>query len=434
MTALVPEVLVGPRRRSLVGTRSLAVNGGALVLNVLVAGITGLGFWVLVARIASPTVVANGSAAITAVVAVVSLTQQSFVFTLPSLLSVARRPRRLVARVYGLSMALTAVAAPAYLVFGPRLASGLGFLRDGGLALAFVAGSLVWCVFTLQDAVLTGVRRGRLVLAENTGWGAARLALVVALWAGGLRLGVGWLLASWLVPATALAVAVNAWLFGSSRSSLPVAQDVQGFERRRFLSFMGTEYVASVLSSAVTLVGGAYALTTFGASASAPFMTAAALVVVVEGAVTSFAQALAVEASGKTDPGQRRNLLVLTGAFLGGVSLFAVTVAAVGGDTVMAMLGPHYRDSGGTALAILMLCVPARSLAVVSHADNRIRGEGGRNLLQQVVACVVFFGLLATGAITTLPALSWAVVAMRAVPAVVAAQQLRRGRLRPLTA
>jgi O-antigen/teichoic acid export membrane protein len=238
-------------------------------------------------------------------------------------------------------------------------------------------------------------------------------------------------LVSWLVPAFALTVGVTWYLFASTGSPLAEPLGSRAFERRRFLSFMGTEYLASVLSSAVTLIGGAYALTTLGADGAAPFVTAAALVIVVENALASFAQALAVEASGKDGaPDRRRNLLSLAAAMLGGISAAAVLSALVFGHSIMGLLGELYRGAGGTALAILMWCVPARAIGVVSNADNRLRGQGHRNLLQQVVACVVFFGLLLTGEIDTIASLCWAVVAMRVVPALLAVRHLQAGRLR----
>jgi hypothetical protein len=425
----------GPRarlpRQHFAGTRGLAVNGGALIANVFASGFTGLLFWVLAARVAEPEVVANGSAMVTAIIAVVSLSQQSFVFTLPSLLAVSPEPRRLAVRTYGAALALTAIAAPVYVLAGPSLASGLDYLRDWHLAVAFVAGACGWCLFSLQDAVLTGVRKGAVVLVENASWGLARLAIVAGLWATGTRLGVGWLVTSWVVPASGLVVVVSWYLFVSDRSPLATPAGTTVFDRRKLASFLGAEYAASVLSSTVQLVAVAYALTRLGAAGAAPLLAASSLVLVVEGAVASFSQALAVEAAkAGGDRSHRRNLVRVTVLFIGGVSVAAVTASALAGHEIMALLGPTYRDTGGTALAILMLCVLPRGIIVVSNADNRIRGEGGRNLLQQAVAAAVFFGLLLTGTVNTVATLAWALVAMRVVTALLALAHLRRGRLR----
>jgi len=416
--------------RHFAGAKGLAVNGGALVVNVLAAAVTGLGFWILAAHVAPPEMVAQASAATGAILAVVSLSQQSFVLTLPSLLSTSPEPRRLALSMYRAALLMTAIIAPLYVVFGPMLADGLEFLHERRLAVLFVAGSLIWSIFSLQDAVLTGVRKSKFVLLENATWGTVRLVLMLSLWAVGVGLGVAWLVASWIVPAAGLVVVMSWYLFRSDRSPLAGARGNRELDRRRFLGYMGAEYVASVLGSAVTLVSGAYVLTTVGARDAAPLLTAASLVVVVEGALASFAQALSVEASREGAHEARRGHIRLTWLFLGALSLAAVGGAYLFGDQVMGLLGPHYRESGGTAIAILMLAVPFRSISVVSNADNRLRGEGSRNLAQQVVGAAVCFALRASGRFTTVPQIAWVLVTMRISMAAVAVLHLRRGGLR----
>jgi O-antigen/teichoic acid export membrane protein len=273
------------------------------------------------------------------------------------------------------------------------------------------------------------------VLGENSLWGVLRLLVLGVAWVAGVHLGVGWIVASWAVPAAALVAAVSWYLFVSPRSPLDAPLGTQAFSRRRLIGFMGAEYAASVLSSVVALVVGAYTLTALGAEAAAPVIVAATLVLVAENALSSFGQALAVEAS-RADghPSRRRNLLLMTVAFLGGASVVAVGGAFLLGEHLMAMLGAHYREAGGLALSILVLCVPPRAVALVSNADNRLRGEGGRNLLQQVVGAAVCFGLLLALRPDSVAAICWVIVAMRATTAVVAAFQLRRGRLLPASA
>lgn len=432
---VAPEQVPLRRDSRLAGTRGLAVNGGALILNVLAAGALGFVFWVAAARLAAPETVSRASAAVTAIIAVVSLAQQNFVLTLPPLLAVSPEPKRLVRNTYRIALGVTALAAPVYVLAGPRLAHGLEFLEDWRLGGAFVLVSLVWCVFSLQDAVLTGVRRAGIVLGENTLWGVLRLVVLGLAWTLGIRLGVGWIIASWAIPATVLVVAVSWYLFASERSPLGRPLGSHVFARRKFLTYMGAEYAASVLGSVVALVISAYALTALGADAAAAPLVAASLVLVVEGALSSFGQALAVEASrAGGEPTRRRNLLAVTVLFLGGASLVAVVGSWVAGEHVMGILGSHYRTAGGQALAILMLSVPARALTFVSNADNRIRGEGGRNLLQQVVACAVVFGLLFGLRPDTVASICWVIVAMRVAAAGVAAVHLNRGRLRPASA
>jgi O-antigen/teichoic acid export membrane protein len=429
VTAPAERTLRAAGMRHFAGAKGLAVNGGALVINVLAAAVTGLGFWILAARVAPPEMVAQASAATGAILAVVSLSQQSFVLTLPSLLASSPEPRRLALQMYRYALVMTAIVSPLYVIFGPLLADGLDFLHERRLAALFIVGTVIWSIFSLQDAVLTGVRKSTYVLFENATWGTVRLVGLLLLWAGGVGLGVAWLVASWILPAAALVAVVTWYLFVSDRSPLGEGRGTQVLSRKRFLSYMGAEWLGSVLNSGVTLVTGAYVLTTLGAADAAPLLTAASLVVVVEGALASFAQALSVEASTSGAAEKRRSHIRLTWVFLGALSLGAVGGAYLFGEHVMALLGPHYRESGGVAMAILMLAVPFRSIQVVSNADNRIRGEGGRNLTQHAVGAAVCFLLLASGLFTTVAGIAWALVIMRGVTSIVSVLHLRRGGL-----
>jgi O-antigen/teichoic acid export membrane protein len=237
-------------------------------------------------------------------------------------------------------------------------------------------------------------------------------------------------MATWVIPAMAFVAIVSWYLFWSDRSPLAAARGTRAFDRRQFLSYMGAEYVSSVLSSVGTLATGAYVLTILGAAKAAPLLTAASFMIVIEGALASFAQALSVEASRADGASERRHSLIwISALFLGGLSLAAILVGVLFGEQVMGLLGAHYRSSGGAALGILMFAVPFRSICLVSNADNRIRGQGGRNLLQQAVACAVCFALLLSGHFHSIAAIAWVMVFMRVAAAAVATVQLSQGRL-----
>jgi len=207
-------------RGSLKGTRGLAINGGALMLNVFVSGLGGFAFWIIAARSAEPSVVARTSAMVTSIIGVTTLSQQSLVVNVPILIAGSPRPRRVAGRAYVAALAITLVTSVLYLAIGTRVASGLTYLSDVRLAVVFILGAVMWSIFSLQDAVLTGLRRGRTVLLENSLWSASRLMLIIALPLVGLEVGVGWLVGTWLIPASLLVAAISCYLFISRRSPL----------------------------------------------------------------------------------------------------------------------------------------------------------------------------------------------------------------------
>src|SRR5205823_1687220 len=116
-------------------------------------------------------------------------------------------------RAYLAALSITLVTSALFLAIGTRVASGLTYLNGTRLAAIFVFGAVMWSIFSLQDAVLTGVRRGRTVLLENMLWSSARLLLVIALPLIGLQVGVGWLVGIVLIPASVLVAVITCYLF-----------------------------------------------------------------------------------------------------------------------------------------------------------------------------------------------------------------------------
>ena len=73
-------------RRSLAGTAGLAANGGSLILNVVVSGIGGFVFWIVVANNASTQSVAQAAALVSSMLGVLMLSQQAFITNLPPMI------------------------------------------------------------------------------------------------------------------------------------------------------------------------------------------------------------------------------------------------------------------------------------------------------------------------------------------------------------
>ncbi|MEP7113233.1 MAG: hypothetical protein ABI862_08210 [Ilumatobacteraceae bacterium] len=368
-------------RSAFSGTRGLAVNGGALIVNVFVSGIGGFAFWIIAARSVEPDVVAHASAMITSILGVVTLSQQSIVVNIPILIAGSPRPRRLAGRAYIAALSLTGVSSSLYLIFGTRIASGLDYLRDMHLAIYFVFGCLMWSIFSMQDAVLTGVRKGKLVLLENTVWSGCRVVLVLTLPLIGLELGVGWVVSTWLVPATLLVLAITYYLFARPASPLRHPLGTIALNRRALYSFLGVEHLVAVTNGLVQIVVPAVALTALGARAAAPFLAAYQLMIVTEVAMGTFAGAFAVEV--RRHGHASRKLIALTCTLLGGLSLAAIVGAHFFGKDFMALFGQQYREPGGEILAILVLGLPASSIRLIAGAGNRLRRAAWRNFAQQ---------------------------------------------------
>src|SRR3954453_8076891 len=106
---MTTETRTGQLRSALSGTRALAINGGALIINVSASGVGGFLFWIIAARSAEPGDVARASAMVTSMLGVITLSQQSLVVNLPILIAGSPRPRRLAGHAYLAALAITVV-------------------------------------------------------------------------------------------------------------------------------------------------------------------------------------------------------------------------------------------------------------------------------------------------------------------------------------
>ncbi len=132
-------------------------------------------------------------------------------------------------------------------------------------ALWFVGGTVIWTVFALQDAVLTGLGEARWVLIENVCYGVVKLLLLVTVAAALPILGV---FASWTAPLTVAVVAVNFLIF---RRMLPARDHapLELVDARIVRRYVGFDMVATFMMSATIGLLPVIVLSIVGPSASA---------------------------------------------------------------------------------------------------------------------------------------------------------------------
>jgi O-antigen/teichoic acid export membrane protein len=145
-------------------------NGYALLVNVGVTSLLGFLYWIVAARTYTPVHVGLSSTAVAVVQFLAGLAGQ------PSIANALTRflPRagpdatRLTLLAYGVAAGAGAVVSGLYIAathlpLGVPVVLGQSWI----LALALGASVVVWCVFALQDGVLTGVRQAVWVPLEN---------------------------------------------------------------------------------------------------------------------------------------------------------------------------------------------------------------------------------------------------------------------------
>ncbi|WP_172385510.1 lipopolysaccharide biosynthesis protein [Streptomyces sp. MNP-20] len=191
------------------GGSPLFRNAYALMLNTGISGVLGLGFWLAAARYYSESAVGQGSAAIAAMKLLAGVTAVTLTGALARFIPVAGRATgKLIFRTYAGSSIVVGFAALIFLSTLDLWGPSYRFLHGPLAGVGFVAAVVAWCLLTLQDGVLTGLRSAVWVPVGNTVFSVVKLVLLIVFAAAVPTAGV---FVSW-VAAIALSVVPLGWL------------------------------------------------------------------------------------------------------------------------------------------------------------------------------------------------------------------------------
>ncbi|MFE4861325.1 lipopolysaccharide biosynthesis protein [Streptomyces sp. NPDC056670] len=201
------------------GGDSMFRNAYALMLSTAVSAALGLGFWLVAARYYSEEAVGQGSAAIAAMKLLASITATTMIGAVVRYVPRAgRSTAMLVRRAYVVSTAVVAVACVAFLFSLPLWGPSYEPLSGLTAGVVFTVSSVAWAILTLQDGVLTGLRKAIWVPVGNAVFSLGKLLLLAVFsalalgvfvsWAASMALSIlplGWLIFRRLIPAQAAA-------------------------------------------------------------------------------------------------------------------------------------------------------------------------------------------------------------------------------------
>lgn len=401
-------------------------NGYALILNSALTSLIGVGYWILAAHKYSPHDVGLDSAALSAMMFLAGVSQLNLMSALVRFIPRAgRQTRRLVQRSYLLSMGVAAVVATIFLLGVDHWAPRLGFLAASpGAAVGFVLATIAWCLFVLQDGVLTGLRRSGFVPIENAAFGLSKVVLLFVFAAAVPRHGV---LASWTIALVVALVPTNLLIFGrliprheATAGAPPEELSVPGMVR-----FVAADYVGFLFWLAPTTLVPVIVTQVAGASANAYFSLTWIVAYTLYLFSAGLGSSLVAEVAASPElvgPLSRKAVLR---------SMAVVVPAAaclfVAAPVVLGVFGDSYARGGSTLLRLLALsAIPncANALAVsVGRAQRRMTAVV--SLLALLCSFVVVLSL-ALLPITGVTGVGWAWLISQTVVAIVLARPLLR--------
>ncbi|GAA4916854.1 lipopolysaccharide biosynthesis protein [Streptomyces coeruleoprunus] len=412
-----PAAATGPEPSS---GDSMFRNAYALMLSTGVSAALGLGFWLVAARYYTEEAVGQGSAAIAAMRLLASVTATTMIGAVVRYVPRAGRATGpLVWRAYGVSSLVVCLASAAFLVtldlWGPSYAP----LRGLPAGLFFTAACVAWALLTLQDGVLTGLRKAVWVPVGNAVFSVGKLLLLVVC-AGALPvLGI---FVSW-AAAIALSVLPLGWLV--FRRLIPrqaaADRDREPPSLREMGRFLAGDSVGALFSLAMINLLPVMVAVRFDAAHNAFFYTAYTVGGTMEFMAINMASSLTAHASHSPESlaegvrGALRRMALLLVPVVLVLVLFA--------PYILAPFGADYAAHGATVLRLLAAAALPRVAVELYIGVLRVQGRTGMLAAVQGAMCVLVLG---SAAVLTGPAgisgaglamlLSMTVMALVSVP------------------
>ncbi|MFK0115008.1 lipopolysaccharide biosynthesis protein [Streptomyces sp. NPDC090994] len=371
------------------GSDSLFKNAYFLMLSTGVSAVLGLGFWLVSARYYTEEAVGQGSAAIAAMRLLASITATTMIGAVVRFVPRAGRATgSLVWRAYAASSVVVALAAGVFLLTLDRWGDSYAPLGTPVAGTLFVAACVAWALLTLQDGVLTGLRKAEWVPAGNAVFSVGKLILL-AVFASALPvLGI---FVSWAV-AIAFSTLPLGWLI--FRRLIPrqaaADHDLEPPAYREMGRFLAGDSLGALFSLAMINLLPVMVAVRFTAAENGYFYVAYTVGGTMEFMAINMASSLTAHAS--HDP--RRLADGVRGA-LRRMTLLLVPVVAflvAFAPQILAPFDDDYAEHGSAVLRLLALGALPRIVVELYIGVLRVQGRTGALAAVQGAMCALVLG------------------------------------------
>ncbi|MFF3202943.1 lipopolysaccharide biosynthesis protein [Streptomyces sp. NPDC002962] len=405
------------------GSESLFKNAYFLMLSTGVSAVLGLGFWLVAARYYSEEAVGQGSAAIAAMRLLASITATTMIGAVVRFVPRAGRATgSLVWRAYAASSVVVAVAAFAFLLTLDLWGATYAPLGTAAAGTAFVIACVAWALLTLQDGVLTGLRRSGWVPVGNAVFSVGKLILLAVCATALPTLGI---FVSWAV-AIAFSTLPLGWLIFRRLIPRQAAADrhLEPPRLRELGRFLAGDSLGALFSLAMINLLPVMVAVRFSAAENGYFYVAYTVGGTMEFMAINMASSLTAHAS--HDPRQlaegvrgalRRMTLLLVPVVL---------VLVVFAPQILLPFHEDYAEHGTTVLRLLAAGALPRVVVELYIGVLRVQGRTGVLAALQGAMCTLVLG---SAALLFAPAgiagAGWAVLISMTLIAAVSAVGLR---------
>ncbi len=349
--------------------------------------VTGLAFWFVAARTFDESTVGVNAALISTMMLVAALSTLGLSNALIRFIPrYGRSARGLVIRSYGLAASVTLLVAPiAALIFGRNSDELSGLDAPLGVA-GFTLACLLWVVFVLQDSVLVGIGKTKVIPIENGAHSVLKLLLLIGFATAGPQWGI---FVAFVLPVVALLLVVNRIAF--RRLSEPDFMESLAKPEEGLARFAQGEYAAIVveimLSGSIPLI----VLALQGEEAAAFYAMAWAVAYTLMLVNSSIGSALLAEAARTPSrlPLQAAKAARQMATFVipGAIALIVVA------PYVLRVLGSTYADEATSLLRLFALTAIANIAIAVSVGWLRATRSVRKLVIVYGIRSLIILGL-----------------------------------------
>jgi len=367
-------------------------NAYALMVSTAATSALGMLYWILAARYYPPNVVGLNAAAVSMLTFLAAVAQGPSMSAMLRYIPVAGSDtKRLVLWAYLSSTLLALLVGGGFLLTIDFWSPLLDFLgQDIWLALWFLLGVVGWCIFALQDNVLTGLRETIFVPIENIPYAVVKIGMLIVIATSFTAYGI---LASWTLPMVLTLLPVNYLIF---RTLIPRHQKTHKEERlayspRQISFYIAGNYIALIFQTMVMRLLPVMVTNVAGATSSAyfflPFTIATSLRLIIANMSTSLTVELAAHSHQLSAYSYR--FLIHTTAII----IPPVIMLWIGGPYILHFSGPGYAEEGTQLIRLLALSAFPNVIILLHLGVARAQHRTSEAIFRQFALCVLTLGL-----------------------------------------
>ena len=366
-------------------------NGYSLIVNTVLTSMLGLLFWIFAARLYSAEQVGLGTALLSLLFTIGNISQLAVGNMLNRFLPVAEnKSARLIMASAAAASMVALVLAFGFVVFLKALTPSLSAIVNGtwGIGL-FVASTVAWTLFSLQDSIFAGMRTSSWIPLKNTLFGFAKF-LLLAPFAEKILFEPG-IFAAWIVPLPVFIAIFAVVIFRELRPTIySETQPKHSITFRACVRFFGWEYIGILALVVASSIAAFMVLDVAGAEAAATYNLTYAISFSLYLVGRSMSVALLSETAVDKERIHALSADALLHTFL--VLIPALLFVFAAAPLVMSFFGPYYVEHAvGLLRLLILMCLPWSAITIYL-ATARINNELKTIAVVQTLTAILALG------------------------------------------